>query len=420
MNLKFIHLASAGLALGALLMISSGCNRGVAQQRPPSPTVTVSPVAQQEIVEWAEFTGRIEPVESVDVRPRVSGYIQEVKFQSGQIVNKGDVLFVIDPRWHQATFDQRSAELEQAKARAENARREADRTAQLLKNNAISVEESDARGSRHQEANAALLAAQAALDSAKLDLEYTKVRASITGRVSRALLTEGNYVNGVAGAATLLTTIVSVDPVYVYADIDENSLLKFNVLAHEKRLETKGDGHIPVELQLADEKGFEHQGSSESFDNHLNADTGSILLRAVFPNADGRVVPGLFARIRVPLSERHQALLVEERAIGTDQAQKFVLALTPTNTVSYRSVQLGPIVEGKRIIRSGVEAGEKIVVNGLARVRPGMTVTPQQVVAETPNSKPQASEKSQISKSETPRIASGEAVPASPAGPATD
>ena len=261
MNLKLIHLASVGLTLGGLLLVSSGCNRSIAQQQPPSPTVTVSPVAQQEVVEWAEFTGRIEPVESVDVRPRVSGYIQEVKFQSGQIVNKGDVLFVIDPRWHQAAFDQRGAELEQAKARAENARREAERTAQLLKNNAISVEESDARGSRHQEAKAAFLGAQAALDSAKLDLEYTKVRAPITGRVSRAILTEGNYVNGVAGAATLLTTIVSVDPVYVYADVDENSLLKFNALAREKRVQTNSDGRIPVELQIADERSLSIKGA---------------------------------------------------------------------------------------------------------------------------------------------------------------
>lgn len=378
------------LGFGALLLGVAGCNRGVAQRLQPPPAVTIAPVAEQEIVEWAEFTGRVEPVESVEVRPRVSGYIQEVKFQSGQLVQKGDVLFVIDPRWHRATFEQREAESEQAKAHSENARREADRTAQLLKNNAISVEDSDARASRHQEAKAALLAAQAALDSARLDLEYTQVRAPISGRVSRALLTEGNYVSGIAGAASLLTTIVTVDPVYVYADIDENSLLKFNALAQAKKVQTNGDGRIPVELQLADEKGFDHQGSIESFDNRLNAETGSILLRSVFSNTDGRIVAGLFARIRVPLSERHPALLVEERAIGTDQAQKFVLALTPTNTVAYRSVQLGPVLEGRRIIRSGVEAGEKIVVNGLARVRPGMAVTPQEAVAQAPKPNVQA------------------------------
>jgi RND family efflux transporter MFP subunit len=296
-------------------------------------------------------------------------------------VKKGDVLFVVDPRWHQAEFDRRQAEFEQARVRLDNARREADRTPQLLANKAISIEESDARQSRHQEAKAALLATQAALDSARLDLEYTQVRSPINGRVSRALLTEGNYVSGVAGSTTLLTIIVSVDPIYVYADIDENSLLKFNALAQAKKLETNGDGKIPVELQLADEQDFPHRGYIESFDNHLDPNTGSILLRSVFPNGDGRILPGLFARIRVPLSERHPVLLVEERAIGTDQAQKFVLTLTSTNTVAYRSVKLGPVIDGKRVIRSGLEEAEKIVVNGLQRVRPGMPVTPQEAIA---------------------------------------
>jgi len=383
MTHKYRSLFVAALLLGPTLALVTGCSRSVAQQGPPAPSVTVAPVERKEIVEWDEFTGHTAPVESVEVRPRVSGYIQEVRFQSGQLVKKGDILFVVDPRWHQAEFDRRQAEYEQAKVHLENAKREADRTPQLLANKAISVEEADARQARFQESKAALLAAQAALDSAKLDLEYTQVRAPIDGRVSRALLTEGNYVNGVAAAATLLTTIVSVDPIYVHADIDENSLLKFNALAQAKKLETNGDGKIPVELQLADERDFPHHGYIESFDNRLNADTGSILLRAVFPNADGRVVPGLFARIRVPLSERHSVLLVEERAIGTDQAQKFVLALTSTNTTEYRPVRLGPLVSGKRVIRSGLEGDETVVINGLARVRPGMPVAPQTELAVT-------------------------------------
>jgi multidrug efflux system membrane fusion protein len=359
----------------------AGCRRGAGQKPPPPPSVTVATVEKKEIVEWEEFTGRIEPVETVEVRPRVSGYIQEVKFQSGQMVKKGDVLVKIDPRWHQAEFDRRQAEVDQAKVRLENARREADRVVQLLANKAISTEEADARQARHQEAKAALLAAEAALDTAKLDLDYTEVRSPIGGKVSRELLTLGNYVNGVAGTATLLTTIVSVDPVYVYADIDENSLLRFNQLAAASRLETNGNGKIPVELQLADEDGFPHRGNIESFDNRLNADTGSILLRAVFPNKDGRIVPGLFARIRVPLSERYPALLVDERAIGTDQAQKFVFSLSSTNTVEYRPVKLGPLLDGKRIVRSGLASQERIVVNGLARVRPGMPVSPTEDVA---------------------------------------
>ncbi len=376
----FFRLFAPAIVLGGLASILTGCGRAAAHQGPPPSAVTVAPVERTDIVEWAEFTGRSEAVESVEVRPRVSGHIQQVRFQSGQIVKKGEVLFLIDPRWYQADHDRRQAELEQATAHLENARREAERTAQLLANNAISIEDADARKARHQEAKAALLAAKAALESAQLDLEYTQVRAPIDGRVSRALLTEGNYVNGVAGGATLLTTIVSVDPIYVYADIDENSLLKFNALAQANQLETNDAGQIPVELQLADEEEFPHQGHIESFDNRLDPNTGSILLRAVFPNADGRVVPGLFAHIRVPLSQRHAVLLVDERAVGTDQAQKFVLSLTPTNTVAYRAVQLGPLVSGKRVVRAGLEGNEQVVVNGLARVRPGMPVAPQTLV----------------------------------------
>ena len=383
---SFRHFAVA-LLFGSVAFALTGCGRSPVQAKQSLPTVTVAPVEQKEIVEHDEFTGRIEPVESVEIRPRVSGYIQEVKFQSGQLVKKGDVLFQIDPRWHQAAFDQRQAEYAQADVRLDNARREAERTPQLLTNNAISVEESDARQSRYQEAKSALLAAQAALESAKLDLEYTQVRAPIDGRVSRALLTDGNYVSGVAGTATILTTLVSVDPVYVYADMDENSLLKFNALARTSKLEADGEGRIPVELQLADEPDFSHRGYIESFDNRLNADTGSILLRAVFPNAEGRIVPGLFARIRVPLSDRHPALLVQERAIGTDQAQKFVLALTSSNTVAYRQVELGPVIDGRRVVRSGLQATEEVVVNGLQRVRPGMPVTAQSEMAGAENPK---------------------------------
>jgi RND family efflux transporter MFP subunit len=355
------------LALGIGAGLLSGCGRGAARQQMSPPDVTVAPVEKKAVVEWSEFTGRVEPVESVEVRPRVSGYVQQVKFQSGQLVKKGDVLFVIDPRWNQAVFDQRKAEYDQAKS-------EADRTEVLLKNNAISQEEADARKAHFEEA-------KATLDSARLDLEYTQVRAPINGKVSRALLTEGNYVSGVAGAASLLTTIVSVDPVYVYADVDEDTLLKFNELVASKKLGDSDGGKIPVDLQLGDESNFAHHGYIESFDNHLDAGTGSILLRAVFSNDDGRIVPGLFAHIRVPISERHPALFVDERAIGTDQANKFVLTLTTTNTVAYRAVQLGPVIDGRRIVRSGLEGGEKIVVDGLQRVRPGMPVTPKEEVA---------------------------------------
>ena len=368
-KINFLRLMAVLFATGSVVALLTGCSKSMAQQQPPPPQVTVAPVEQKDIVEWSEFTGHSEPVDSVEIRPRVSGYIQEVRFQSGQLVKKGDVLFVIDPRWNQAVFDQRQAEYDQAKS-------EAGRIDRLLQNNAISTEEADARKARFAEA-------KAALDSARLDLEYTEVKAPIDGRVSRALLTEGNYVSGNAGSASLLTTIVSVNPVYVYVDIDEASLLKFNELTSENKLDLTADGKVPVELQLADESNFPHKGSVESFDNQLDADTGSILMRAVFANDDGRIVPGLFARIRLPLSERHPALLVDDRAIGTDQANKFVLALSASNTVQYQAVELGPLIDGKRVVRSGLLAGEKIVVNGMARVRPGMPVTPEDESAVT-------------------------------------
>jgi RND family efflux transporter MFP subunit len=369
----FSSLAVWTLTIGAVAILSAGCSHQVSQQGPPPAAVTVAPVEQKEIVEWSEFTGRTEPVDSVEIRPRVSGYIQEVRFQSGQLVKKGDVLFVIDPRWNQAVFDQRQAEYDQAES-------ESGRTDKLLANNAISAEEAEARKSKAE-------VAKAALDSARLDLEYTEVKAPIDGRVSRALLTEGNYVSGNAGSASLLTTVVSVNPVYVNADIDEDTLLKFNELVYSKKLGTADGGKIPVELQLADESEFPHKGYIESFDNKLDPSTGSILLRAVFQNDDNRIVPGLFARIRIPLSERHDALLIDERSVGTDQANKFVLKLTSSNTVQYQAIELGPLFDGKRVVRSGLEVGEKIVVNGMARVRPGMPVTPEDQVAKSDSTK---------------------------------
>ena len=380
----------SGIFCVAIVLFSVGCRPHRAGQhngmQMPPPVVTVAPVQQREVVEWEEFTGRTAPVSYVEVRPRVSGHIDAVQFQSGQLVKKGDVLFQIDARWHRAEFERRSAEYESAKVKLANAERETKRTTSLLENKAISREEADQRQARFEEARAMLLAAAAARDAAQLDLEYTTIRSPIAGRVSRALVTEGNYISGLAGNATLLTTIVSVDPIHVYVDVDENSLLRFNALARAGTLTSDAAGKVPVELQLGDEDGFPHRGFVESFDNKLDPQSGSILLRAEFANRNGAILPGLFARIRLPASEKKPALLIDESAIGTDQAQKFVLTLTESNTVAYRPVKLGPQIDGKRLTRDGLQTGEQVVQNlVMARVRPGMPVQPQPVGAKDTN-----------------------------------
>jgi RND family efflux transporter MFP subunit len=391
-----------------IALVVFGCRKSGGQQhgggQMPPPVVTVTPVQQREVVEWEEFTGHTVASENVEIRPRVSGHIEAVKFRSGQLVKKGDVLFQIDARWHQAEFARRNAEYESAKVKLANAEREAKRMKSLLENKAISTEEADQRQMRFDEAKAMLLAVEAARDSAKLDLEYTTIRAPIDGRVSREMVTVGNYVSGLAGNATLLTTIVSITPLHVYADMDENAWLKFSALARAGKLQSDANGRVPVELQLANERGFAHKGFIESFDNKLDPQMGSILLRAEFPNPDGQIVPGLFARIRLPASEKHPAVLIEESAVGTDQAQKFVLTLTSSNTVAYRPVRLGPEIEGKRLVRDGLQPGEQVVQNlVMARVRPGMPVEPQQSVATNGNGVPAV----QTAKRET-----GEAKPA--------
>jgi RND family efflux transporter MFP subunit len=376
------------------MLLAAGCKpRGGATQAPPPPAVTVAPVEQRKVVDWEEFTGRTVAVDYVEVRPRVSGHIQEVHFKAGQLVKKGDVLFVIDPRWAKADLDRRQAELAQARVHYENAQREAGRTKQLLENKAISIEESDARQARSHEAEAALLAAEAALNTAKLDLDQTDIRSPIDGRVSRELVTVGNYVSGLAGSATLLTTVVSVDPIYVYADVDENSYLRLSQLLRDGRLAKDESGKTPVQVQFGDGNDFTNGGHIESFDNRVDPNTGSIVMRALFPNSNGHILPGLFARIRLPASAEYPALLIGEEAIGTDQNQKFVLTLNSTNGVDYRPVKLGPQHEGKRVIREGLAVNDQVIVTsgGMARVRPGMVVTPQPIAAPANAAKQQAS-----------------------------
>lgn len=365
----------------AFVLLLTACGKPPADghaggQMPPAP-VTLAPVELMELVEWEEFTGRVEAMETVELRPRVSGYITEVHFQAGALVKKDDILFTIDQRPFETRLRAAKAEVKRAEAGADAMKSEFDRVIMLLAAKAIAPEQADARKSAHLQAQAALDAARAAEHSAEIEFEHSTVRAPISGRISRALATTGNFV---AAGATMLTTIVTVDPVHVYADIDENSLLKLQALQRDQKLYTNGGKLVPVELQLSNETGFPHQGHIESFDNRLDAGTGSMVLRAEFPNADGKLTPGLFARIRLPMTAKYEALLVDEKSILTDQASKFVLGVDESKSPAisiYKPVEIGPAIDGKRVIRSGLKAGEKIIVNGQARLpQPGMPVAP--------------------------------------------
>ena len=345
---------------------------------PPPQPVAMGTVESRELIEWGEFAGRIEAKESVELRPRVSGYLTEVKFQAGALVNeKTDVLFEIDARPFQAAADKADGALKQAEAAAASAKKEFDRAASLLNVKAISPEQAEARESAHLQAKAALASAQAGVKAAALDVEWAEVRAPISGRVSRAMVTAGNYVTA---GQTLLTTIVSVDPLYVYVDMDENTLLRVQSLAREKKLALDDKGRVPAEVQLSGETGWTHKGWIESFDNRVDAGIGSMVVRVELPNADGKLTPGLFARVRLPLTAKYPALLVDDSAIRTDQARKYVTLVDEKSLAAYRPVVLGPLYEGKRIIRDGLKAGEKIVVNGQARIfMPGQPLAPEAV-----------------------------------------
>ena len=357
--------AATGAAIFAFNHLPKAHAAGEAQA-PALTHVTVAPVEQKLVTEYEEITGHIDSIETVELRARVSGHIDAVHFSAGQMVKKGDLLFTIDPRWYQAQADL-------TRAKAQVAASEAKRAEQLLADQAISTEDAEER-------RAAAAVAKAEYETASLDLAYTQVRSPIDGRISRALVTEGNLVSGNPGGATQLATIVSTGAAYVYADVDEATLLRFNRLAREGKLMTQA-GRIPVDLALADEDGYPRHGYIESTDNRVNPETGSLVFRMIFPNADGALVPGLFARVRVPISQPTETLLISEQAIGTDQSQKFVLTVGHDNTVSYRTVTLGGTFDDKRVVRAGLTPGDEIIVKGLQHVRPGMTVAPDTDVA---------------------------------------
>ena len=358
-------------------ILAAACGRDT-PPAPPPPQVTVAAVIEREINEWDEFTGRMQAVDMVEIRPRVSGYIQKVAFAEGKEVRKGDVLFVIDPRPYRAELDRAAAELERARTRAELANRDLERARTLVAKEAISREEFDIRMSAQKESQAAIRAEEAEVAEARLNVEWTQVRSPIDGRVSRAEVTEGNLVESGPATPTLLTTVVSLHPMYVYFEGDEQTYLKYGQLARSGTRASSRDVRNPIYLGLANEEGFPHEGYVDFVDNQLDPSTGTIRARAVFSNEDRLFTPGLFARLKLIGSGRYKAALIRDAAIGTDQDKKFVLVLQPDSTVEYRRIEPGRVVEGLRIVPSGLSGGERIVVNGLQRVRSGMKVNPQE------------------------------------------
>ena len=344
----------------------------------------------REVIEWDEYTGRLEAVESVEVRARVSGYLQSVHFTAGALVKKGALLFVIDPRPYQAELDRVKAALEQAMARFERTQKDFARAQQLVKSRAMSQEEVDTRSADQREAQEAVRAARAAVEAARLNVEFTQVKAPISGRISRYLVTEGNLINGGSADSTLLTTIVSLDPIYGYFEVDERSYLKYTRLWRNGTNSGSRNGKTPVYLGLANETGFPHQGHLDFIDNRLDPNTGTMTGRAIFPNSDLALVPGLFARTRLPGSGKYEALLLPDEAIGSDQTQRFAFIVNDQNTVEYRKVELGPIIDGLRVIRNGLQPEDWVIVNGVQRVRPGTKVDPQQQAAPRDQTPPRA------------------------------
>lgn len=352
-------LVVAGLGtLGAIRVDA----RAPAQAAPMAPEVDVATVVQKTITDWQSYSGRLEAIDRVDVRPLVSGTIVSVNFKDGALVKKGDTLFVIDPRPYQAEVDRTAAQVAAAQARSGYAQTDWERAQRLLTDNAIAKRDYDEKQNASREANANLKAAEAALETARINLGYTRIVAPVAGRVSRAEITLGNVVSAGASAAPL-TTLVSVSPIYASFDADEQTYLQY--------ISQVKNGKVPVDLGLANETGYSRSGTIDSVDNHLDTTSGTIRIRARFDNADGVLVPGLYARVKVGGSVPHPALMIDDAAVGTDQDKKFVLAVDKSDHVSYREVQLGAQQDGLRVIKSGLQPGDRIVVNGTQRVRPG-------------------------------------------------
>jgi RND family efflux transporter MFP subunit len=364
------------LGLFLFLLTESGCKKAAAPQQGPLP-VNVVIVEEKEVREWDEFTGRLEAVESVDIRPRVSGYITEVHFQAGAIVRKDDLLYVIDPRPYQADFDRAAAEFERTQAQLKLAQIELDRAKDLRSKNTISASEFDQKAATHQSAAAAARSAEAARNSAALNLEFTQIKSPIDGRVSDARITLGNLVQPGAGAESVLTTVVSVDPIYAKIDADENAVLKYVKLSEEgKRISARTE-KIAAFVELGNENGFPHEGVIDFVDNRLDPGTGTLRARAVLKNWNPSfITPGFFVRVRIAGAAPYRAALVPDQVISSLQGVKYTFVVKADNTIERRTLETGSIFEGKRIVKSGLKEGEQVVSTRLQLLQVGMKVQP--------------------------------------------
>jgi RND family efflux transporter MFP subunit len=364
-----------------LCIALAGCVRepGAAPEAVLTP-VTVSLPFERDVTDYAGFTGRTAAVDSVEVRARVWGYLDKVNFTEGVLVKKGDVLFEIDARVYRADLERAQGTVAQFEARVHRLERDYRRAKSLLARGAVGQEEYDRYEADYREAVANLHVAKGNLDLAELNVGYTKVTAPVSGRVSRYAVTVGNLIqSGDQNGGTLLTTVVSVDPMYVYFDMDERAVLRVRQLIREGKASSAHDAEWPVWLGLATEEGFPHRGTINFEDNQVNPKTGTLRVRGVFPNKDELLSPGLFARVRVPIGRAHRALLVTDRAVDTDQSQKVLYVVNEKNEVVSRAVRLGALHDGLREITEGLEAGERVIVRGLQQVRPGARVEPKLV-----------------------------------------
>jgi RND family efflux transporter MFP subunit len=375
-NARFGALSIAGLCLGM-----AGCLAAPPGAPPAAPTqVTVSYPVEREITDYADYTGRTAAVDSVEVRAHVWGYLDKVNFQEGALVKKGDVLFELDSRPYRAALDQAKAKIAQDEAQLKYDEAEHRRNLSLVGSGAVTQSDTDKTAAARAVDIANIAADKAVVTSRQLDVEYTKVTAPVSGRVGRYVVTVGNLVqSGDQAGGTLLTTIVSVDPMYAYFDADEYTVLRVRQLIREGKAKSARDVERPVLLGLANEEGFPHKGIVNFVDNQVNPRTGTLRLRGVFPNKDEALAPGYFARIRFPIGFPHPALLISERAIDTDQGQKIVYVVDKDNKVVSRPVRLGAAHDGLRVVEDGLQPRERVIVTGLQQVRPGATVEPNLV-----------------------------------------